>query len=99
MIKSASTLKGRHNPIFLISAGRRAWVWTGQPWFSYLMIFLLQLKVIWGLWQFKDLTFGDTSGYFIIAQGWFKDFSVNYLWSPLYTAFYGSFLFLSRDIY
>src|ERR1700730_12800852 len=96
MIESTSDIRARPDFTFLTGVIKS---WIARPWFAYLTIFLLQLKVVWGLWQFKDLTFGDTSGYFIFAQGWFKGFSVNYLWSPLYTAFYGSFLFLSRDVY
>jgi hypothetical protein len=67
--------------------------------FSYITIGLLQLKVIWGIWQFRDLTFGDTSSYFVNAYGWYERWSNSIAWSPLYTAFYGSFLYFSRDAY
>jgi hypothetical protein len=63
------------------------------------MLFLLQLKLVWGMWQYKDLTAGDTSSYFLYAYRWFDNLSVNILWSPLYTAFYGTFLYLSSDVY
>ena len=66
---------------------------------AYLMLFLLQLKVLWGAWEYRDLTWGDTAGYFMRASFWFKDFSVDSSWSPLYTAFYGSLLHLSSDAY
>lgn len=75
------------------------WSWTMNPLFAYLMLFLLQLKVIWGMWQYKDLTLGDTSSYFTNAHQWFENFLVNIIWSPLYTAFYGSLLYLSGDVY
>ena len=67
--------------------------------FSYATIALLQLKVIWGIWQFRDLTSGDTSSYFVNAYGWYERWSNSIAWSPLYTAFYGSFLYFSRDAY
>src|SRR5262249_9144748 len=68
-----------------------------KPWFAYLMILLLQMKVVWGWWTWSDLTMGDTSSYFCGAYRWFESFHVNIVWSPLYTAFYGSFLFLTSD--
>src|SRR5262249_18487529 len=39
------------------------------------------------------------SYYFLMAYKWFDSFRVNIVWSPLYTAFYGSFLFLTQDVY
>jgi hypothetical protein len=68
-------------------------------WPSYLLLAALQLKVMWRIWDFKDLVFGDTSFYFVSALAWHDRFRVNVLWSPLYTAFYGSFLFLNGDPY
>jgi hypothetical protein len=73
--------------------------WVEQPWVSYVMLFLLQLKVVWGMWQYRDLTAGDTSSYFSIANLWFNNFQVDITWSPLYTAFYGTLSFLSSDAY
>jgi hypothetical protein len=75
------------------------WQQLGRPWFGYLTIFVLQLKVIWGAWNWRDLSPGDTANYFASAYGWFQHFTVNILWSPLYTAFYGSVLLLTPDIY
>jgi hypothetical protein len=70
-----------------------------SPFFAYGMLFLVQLKIVWGIWRYKDLPFGDTSYYFVNAYRWFETFSVNLLWSPLYTAFYGTLLFFSKDVY
>jgi hypothetical protein len=75
------------------------WKQLSEPYFAYLMIFLLQVKVVWGWWTWDDLTMGDTSSYFCAAYRWFHSFHVNIAWSPLYTAFYGSFLFLTPDVY
>jgi hypothetical protein len=72
---------------------------AGQAWFSYLTLFLLQAKVLWGIWEYRDITSGDTSSYFREAYQWFQNYTVNIVWSPLYTAFYGTLLHLSTDPY
>jgi hypothetical protein len=59
----------------------------------------LQLKVLWKIWEFRDLTTGDTSGYFAEAYGWYEHFAVNLVWSPLYTSYYGTLLMLTGDAY
>src|ERR1043166_9673146 len=66
---------------------------------SYLLILALQAKAIWRIWDFKDITYGDTSAYFLAAKQWTDAFQVEIAWSPLYTAFYGSFLFVTSDPY
>ncbi len=68
-----------------------------SPWMAYALLFLLQLKVIWGIWSTRDVTTGDTSSYFTNAWLWYTNAEVNIAWSPLYTAYYGSFLFLNPD--
>lgn len=70
-----------------------------NSWFSYLTLILLQLKVVWRMWEYKDLTTGDTSSYFLDAYTWFNDGLINIIWSPLYTAFYGTLLHFSTDAY
>jgi len=70
-----------------------------QAWFSYLTILLLQLKVIWGMWRYRDLSNIDTSSYFVAAYEWFAHGAVYIVWYPLYTAFYGSLLYVWRDAY
>ena len=70
-----------------------------HAWPSYLLVLLLQLKLLWRMWDLKDITFGDTASYFITAGHWLDGFRVDMAWSPLYTAFYGSFLFVTRDPY
>lgn len=72
---------------------------VGHPATSYITIFLLQLRVIWGMWWYKDLTTGDTSSYFLGAVGWFRGGIASLVWSPLYTSFIGELLHLSRDAY
>jgi hypothetical protein len=68
-----------------------------RAWISYSLLLLLQFKVIWGDWQYRDLTTGDTASYFVDSYAWFRDGRVEFLWSPLYTAFYGSLLHFSPD--
>lgn len=73
--------------------------WASKPWFAYTTIIALQLKVAWDAWRFKDLTFGDTSAYFLYATHWIDLRRVNIAWSPLYTVFYGIVLEAVRDVY
>ena len=70
-----------------------------KAWPSYALILLLQFKVIWLIWELRDITSGDTASYFERGLLWARGFHVNILWSPLYTAFYGSFLFATQDPY
>src|SRR5205814_460473 len=82
-------------------SGSRIWTALGglvrSPWLAYLLLAALQLKVVWGMWSYRDLTSGDTSSYFRNAHGWYQSGTVNIAWSPLYTSFYGSMLFLTPD--
>jgi hypothetical protein len=61
------------------------------------MVAVLQAKVLWGIFRFRDLTTGDTSAYFVSAFAWSEQLSVNIVWSPLYTAFYGTVFALTDD--
>jgi hypothetical protein len=70
-----------------------------KAWPSYAFITLLQLKIIWEMWRFRDLTIGDTSGYFVNAYRWFEAFKDIFIWSPLYTSFYGTVFMLTDDAY
>jgi hypothetical protein len=80
---------------------RRAWERVAtvfeSPWVAFPLILVVQLKVVWRLWAYRDVTLGDTTHYFAKGWAWFTQFDVNVAWSPLYTAFYGSFLFLNSD--
>lgn len=70
-----------------------------NAWFSYGTIFLLQLKVIWNIWQYRDLTLGDTSAYFVNGLNWAVQLRTSFAWTPLYTAFYGTLFRLTGDAY
>jgi hypothetical protein len=69
-------------------------------WVSYLLIAALQLKVIWAIWRLRDLTYGDESRYFLSAYQWANELLTNPIWSPLYTAYYGTiYWLLGEDVY
>jgi len=77
----------------------RAEALVANPLFAYGTIVVLQLRVIWNVWRYKDLTFGDSASYFTMAAGWAHHLRVNVLWSPLYTNFWGTILAAVGDVY
>lgn len=81
------------------SFAQKVRLYVSRPWFAYLTLFLLQLKMIWGIWEYRDLTPGDTSFYYKDSYLWYKEFLVNITYSPLYTVFYGTLMHLSSDAY
>jgi hypothetical protein len=68
-----------------------------SPVFSYLTILAIQLRAVWEFWSGRDLSVGDTSGYFTVAQTWAGSLKNVIFWSPLYTAYYGTVLKIVRD--
>lgn len=67
-----------------------------RAWPSYLLVALIQAKVLWNSWIYRDLTSGDTSYYFLLgAYPWYDKLADNIVWSPVYTSFYGSVLMLT----
>jgi hypothetical protein len=86
-----------------VSAGRglqRRIDWAvANPLVSYLAIFVLQLRVVWNSWRFRDLTSGDTAGYFVYAAGWANHLQDDAVWSPLYTNFWGTILAALNNVY
>lgn len=66
-----------------------------HPAFGYVSILALQAKVLFGIFSNRDLPLRSGVNYFVHASGWATDATVNILWSPLYTSFYGTFLFLA----
>lgn len=75
--------------------GIRAFVET--PAFAWGTLLLLQLRAVFGMWTYRDLPFGDTSGYFGKAVAWHARGDVDPLWSPLYTTLWGSLMRISED--
>jgi hypothetical protein len=72
---------------------------ANRPWFAYLTLVVLQSKLLWGIWSYRDLTSGDTTDYFRMAYLWHDHFLVDIVWSPLYTAFYGTLIYISNDAF
>jgi hypothetical protein len=63
---------------------------VANPVLAYGAILALQMRVIWNVWQYKDLTGGDTSSYFLDAVSWAHGLQNDIVWSPLYTDFFGT---------
>src|SRR5215475_6960030 len=71
---------------------------TAHALFAYSMLLLLQLRVLRGI-QYRDLAVGDESAYYNRAFLWVRDFSVDIVWSPLYTAFLGTLMRFTADAF
>ena len=67
-----------------------------NPFLAYLVVVIVQLRVIWNVWRYKDLVFGDTSSYFLDAVSWTHGLHDDIIWSPLYTDVWGSIYALMR---
>lgn len=72
---------------------------AGSARFAYGSIFLIQAKVLWGIWLHRDLPAGDSSDHFIRAAQWSDHAQLDALFSPLYTLFWGSLDWLIGDTY
>lgn len=71
-----------------------------SAWFAYGSILLIQAKILWGIWEHRDLTAGtDATNYFIQASRWTHHFQLDLLWSPLYDLFLGSLRWVVDDPY
>ncbi|MCW3032712.1 MAG: hypothetical protein JWM60_1057 [Solirubrobacterales bacterium] len=69
---------------------KRADAIVANPVVAYCAILALQLRLLWKVWDYKDLTSGDTAGYFLDAISWTHGLHDDIVWSPLYTNFLGS---------
>ena len=72
---------------------------AGSALFAYASVLALQAKVLWGIWHYRDLSAGDTSNYFVAATGWADHRWLDPLFSPLYTVFWGSLMWVIHDTY
>jgi hypothetical protein len=70
-----------------------------STWFAYGSVIAIQAKVLWGIWQFRDFSAGDTSDYFVYANWWTDHLRVEPLFSPLYTAYWGTLHWFITDAY
>lgn len=72
---------------------------ANSRWFGWACLFAILLKILWGIWDKKDFPGGDTLNYYDSARVWHEQLLVSPCWSPLYTAYLGSFLWLNPDPY
>jgi hypothetical protein len=72
---------------------------AASAFFAYGSIFLIQSKLLWGIWQHRDLSSGDTTSYFQRASDWAESFQLDPVWSPLYDVYWGSLQWLVHDAY
>ncbi len=72
---------------------------AGSAWFAYGSISLIQAKVLWGIWEHRDLTSGDTTHYFVDASRWTHGLHLDPIWSPLYAFLWGSLRWVFDDPY
>jgi hypothetical protein len=72
---------------------------AASAWFAYGSILLIQAKVLWGIWQHRDLTSGDSSEYFVTASQWTHGLHLNPVYSPLYGLLWGSLRWVFDDPY
>src|SRR5882724_8506307 len=82
---------------------RRVLAWAeslvANPFFAYAAVILVQLKVIWDYWVYKDLIVGDTAYYYLDAAGWAHGLHENLSFSPLYDVYFGTILAAVRNVY
>lgn len=58
-----------------------------SSWFAYASIVMLQLKVMFWIWDYRDLTPGDASSYYRETFTWLDESTIDIIWSPVYTVF------------
>jgi hypothetical protein len=67
--------------------------------FAYATLMLLQFKVVYGMWFYRDMPAGDTSSYYTHAWRWHHAGRINLVMSPLYTTFFGTMMSFSDHAY
>jgi hypothetical protein len=71
---------------------------VANPFFAYPAILALQLRFMWNVWSYRDTSSGDTSYYFLYALKWKQHLQDEIISSPLYTNYFGTVLWLVRDV-
>jgi hypothetical protein len=61
------------------------WRVVSSPAFALIALLALQMKVMWAIWELKDISLGDTPSYFQLASEGLERHRVHFAWSPLYT--------------
>ena len=70
-----------------------------HPATSYVAIVLLQLRVIWGMWWYREMMMGDTEAYYLGGVSWLRDGKTSLVWSPLYSVYLAELFRFSNDAY
>jgi hypothetical protein len=70
---------------------------AGSAWFAYGSIIAIQSKVLWGIWDHRDLTPGDAGNYFVMASRWADHLEVTPSYYPLYNVLWGSLKWFVDD--
>jgi len=79
--------------------GLAALTFFNSATFAYLALALLVLKVLWGAWDVKDLSGGDSIQYYGDACVTFDRGRVNIAWTPLFQVFGATLMHVSHDPY
>jgi hypothetical protein len=97
--RAAETAKRpvRWSPVTYTEAWRRLTTFLRHPAIAYTAIVLLQLKVMWGLWRYKEMEAGDTTSYLYDGWVWYDRAQNNIAWSPLYTVSLGTLMQLTPN--
>jgi hypothetical protein len=72
---------------------------VANPVLAYGAILLLELRVVRDVWRYRDTSSGDTADYFLYALTWSQHLKDDIVWSPLYTNYFGTILWLVHDIH
>lgn len=72
---------------------------VAHPVVAYAALAGLQVRILWNIWKYADLTTGDTSYYFVAASSWAHGVQENLIYYPLYDAFWGTILAVVHNVY
>ncbi len=70
-----------------------------NPVLAYGAIVALQLRIIWNIWNYRDLTRYDTAQYFIGAVSWTHGLHTDIIYSPFYEMLWGTILWVVHSVY
>jgi hypothetical protein len=72
---------------------------VANPVFAYGAVLVLELRIVWDVWRYRDTSSGDTADYFLYALQWSQHLRDDIVWSPLYTDYFGTILWFVRDVH
>jgi hypothetical protein len=68
-----------------------------SPALAYVLIVILQLKVMWKIWDYADLIPDDTCFYYWFSHSFLQNGHLFFAWSPLYQLFCATIMYVSSD--